>query len=422
MKQHTLAVVALLDRRLVVIAVGALGIRMAAALSARDFLVQGDAFAFHQVAQGLADGRGFRSAVTGAPTAEYPPAWEVLLAAADFVGANGYFSHRVIGALLGTLTVVLIGLLGQAVASRGTGLLAAGIAAVYPLLWVTDVSLMSESLYGVLLVATLLAAHHRRPVALGVLLGLAALTRGEALALVFLLVVPLLWRERRALALAIGAFVLVLSPWTVRNLVTFDSPVLISNNANGIWTGANCPATYYGNLIGAWRFQCYTPARPGEDEAEYFARQRDEGLAYMRDNAERLPAVMVARLARLANVRDVDQAIFLDAQEGRLPEPTRWGIRIGWLVMLLAAAGFVVQRRRRGPLLVLGAPILMVVLVALATYGSTRFRYGAEPSLAVLAAIGLAAVVARLRTRITQFQVASSRSPGTRVMNDNRGQ
>lgn len=413
---------ALLDPRLAVIAAGALGIRVAAALSARDFLVQGDAFAFHQVAQGLAEGRGFRSAVTGAPTAEYPPAWEVLLAAADLVGANGYFSHRLIGALLGTLTVVLIGLLGQAVASRGAGLLAAGIAAVHPLLWVADASLMSESLYGVLLVAALLAAHHRRPVVLGVLLGLAALTRGEALALVVLLVVPLFWREWRALALAVGAFSLVLAPWTVRNLVTFDSPVLISSNANGIWTGANCPATYRGDLIGAWRFQCYTPVRSGEDEAEYFARQRDEGLAYLRDNAERLPAVMVARLARLANVWDVDQAIFLDAQEGRLPGPTRWGIRAGWLVMLLAAAGFVVQRRRRGPLLVLGAPIVLVVLVALATYGSTRFRYAAEPVLCVLAAVALTAAWPRLRTRMTQFQVASSRSPGTRVMNDSRGQ
>lgn len=410
------------ERRLAAVAVGALGVRVAAALSARDFLVQGDAFIFHHVAQGLADGRGFSQVFEPGPTAEHPPGWEVLLAAADLLGANGYFSHRLIGAVIGTLTVVLIGLLGRAVATGVVGLVAAGIAAVHPLLWSADVSLMSETLYGALLVGALLAAHARRPVALGVLLGLAALTRGEALALVVLLVVPLFWRRWRSLALAVGAFVLVLTPWTVRNLVSFDRPVLISNNANGVWAGANCPATYRGDLIGSWRFQCYTPRRPGEDEAEYFARQRDQGLDYLRDNVTRLPVVMAARLIRLADVWRTEQAVFIAAQEGRLTRPTRWGIRLEWVLYLLAVAGLASQRRRRGPLLVLLAPIAMVVLVALATYGSTRFRYGAEPSIAVLAALGLVSAVSTFRARITQFQVSSSRRPGTRVMNDSRGQ
>ena len=404
------------------VAVAALGIRLAAAVSAEDFLVQGDAFVFHHVAQGVADGQGFHVLGGPAPTAEHPPGWEIMLAAADLVGANGYFSHRLLGTLLGTMTVVLIGLLGRAVATPAVGLLAAALAAVHPLLWSADVSLMSETLYGAFLVGALLAAHRRSPLALGALLGLAALTRGEALALVVLLVVALFWRQWRAMALAVGAFVLVLAPWTVRNLVTFEKPVLISNNASGVWAGANCPSSYYGDVIGSWRFQCYTAPHPGDDESEHFARQRDQGVDYMVDNLGRLPAVMVARLARLADVWRVEQAVFIAAQEGRLTRATRWGIRLEWMVYLLAAAGIVIQRRRRGPLLVLLAPIAMVVLVALATYGSTRFRYAAEPVLCVLAAVAVSAAWPRLRTRITQFHVASSRKPGTRVIHDNRGQ
>lgn len=410
------------ERGVVGIAAGALAIRTAAAVWARDFQVQGDALVFDLVARNLAGGDGFRRAFEPGPTAEHPPAWEVLLAAADLLGADSFLSHRLIGALIGTLTVVLIALLGRAVAGAAVGLVAAAVAAAHPLLWTADVSLMSETLYGALLVGALLAAHGRRPVPLGVLLGLAALTRGEALALVVLLVVPLFWRDWRRTGLAVAAFVVVLTPWTVRNLVTFEQPVLISTNANGVWKGANCPDTYRGDLIGSWRFQCYSPGRPGEDESEYFARQRSEGLAYLRENAGRLPVVLAARLARLADVYSVDQSVFLNAQEGRLPRPTRWGIHAAWVLMLLAAAGAVLQARRRGPVLVLLAPIAMVVLVSLATYGSTRFRYGAEPSIAVLAAIALVAGWSRLRTRMTQFQVASSRSPGTRVMNDNRGQ
>src|SRR3954449_7212525 len=101
--------------RLAVIAAGALAVRVVAAIVTNDHLVQGDAMTFHQVAQHLADGQGFHQAFASGPTAEHPPAWEVVLAAADLVGANGYFTHRLVGALLGTITVVLVGLLGRAV-------------------------------------------------------------------------------------------------------------------------------------------------------------------------------------------------------------------------------------------------------------------------------------------------------------------
>jgi 4-amino-4-deoxy-L-arabinose transferase-like glycosyltransferase len=396
------------ERRLAVIAAGALTVRAYAAYQARDHLVQGDAMVFHQVADRLADGQGFRQAFEPGPTAEHPPAWEVVLAAANLLGADGYFTHRLVGALLGTITVVLIGLLAHRVAGRPVAYVAAGLAAVYPMLYTADVSLMSESLYGAFLVAALLAAHARRPVALGVLLGLAALTRGEALILVALLVVPLFWGQKRRLVVALAAFALVLAPWTIRNLATFAEPVLISTNANGIWKGANCPDVYSGPLIGAWRFQCYSPARPGEDESEYFARQRDEGLSYAFDNLGRAPAVVTARLGRVLDVWDVDQALYLNAQEGRLPDQVRRGIRMAWALMLLSVAGAFVLRRRRHDLLVLLAPVALVLLVAAVTYGTTRFRFAAEPSLCILAAVALVTAAGALRERLPARPVSAS--------------
>jgi 4-amino-4-deoxy-L-arabinose transferase-like glycosyltransferase len=410
------------ERRLAAVAAGALGVRVAAALGARDHLVQGDAMVFHQVAQHLADGDGFMQAFRAQPTAEHPPGWEVVLAAADLLGGNGYLSHRLLGAAIGTVTVVLIGLLGRRVTDGATGLGAAAIAAVYPMLWAADVSLMSETLYGALLVTALLAATTvrdggaARGALLGALLGLAALTRGEAILLVPLLLVPLTWRNRRAMAAGVAAFALVLAPWTIRNLTTFQEPVLVSGNANGIWIGANCPDTYHGELIGYWRFQCYLPERPGEDESQYYARQRDAALEYAWDHRERWPAVIPARVLRLLDAWDVEQSQFINAQEGRGSRATRWGIRMWWLLAPLAAAGALLVRRERWVLL---APVALVLAVGIATYGTTRFRYAAEPSVCVLAAV---APVALRRTRITQFQLATSRRPGTRVMNASRGQ
>ena len=54
-------------------------------------------------------------------------------------------------------------------------------------------------------------------------------------------------------------------------------------------------------------------------------------------------------------------------------------IRAYWVVAILALIGIVLLWRRqdRFPLVVLGAPIVMVLLVAILTYGGTRFRYAA---------------------------------------------
>jgi len=404
------------ERGLGLIALGALAVRSAYAVWNRAFLVQGDAMTFHQVAQHLADGAGFIQPFTVPvqPTAEHPPLWEVVLAGADLVGADGYLSHRLLGALIGTVTVVLIGLLARAVAGPRAGLIAAAIAAVYPILVTADGSLMSETLYGALVAAALLVALalRRAPsawlaLAFGALVALAALTRGEGLGLIVLLGVPLAWRaagsRRRRLGLLAAmaaAFLVVLAPWTIRNRSTFKDPVVISTNSSGVWIGANCPAVYSGSLIGSWRFQCYLPRRAGEDESQYFTRNRDAGIRYMRHHAGRLPVVMLNRVERMLDVGHVDQALYLNAAEGRPARPMRWAIRSAWVVMLLAVGGLVVLVRRRSDALwILLAPVVLVFVTALATYGNTRFRQGAEPSFVVLAGVALDAGWALLAAR-----------------------
>jgi 4-amino-4-deoxy-L-arabinose transferase-like glycosyltransferase len=400
-------------RYLGLIALLALAVRTVNAIQHRDFQVLGDALTFHLVGQGLADGKGFVEAFPpGGPTAEHPPGFELFLALFDRLGANGYLAHRLILGAVGTGTVVLIGLLGRRIAGDRVGLAAAALAAIYPMLWLADAALMSETLYGFFLVAALLCAlwlrerpSWRRAAALGALLALAALTRGDALALLVLLAVPVAiaararWRERIGLwAVTLAAFCVVVAPWTIFNLTRFDTPVLISTNSNGLFVGANCAETYAGPLIGAWRFQCYTQRRAGEDEDAYFLRQRKIGIDFALDHTDRWPAVVLARLGRVLDVYRVDQSVFFNTAEGRPANPVRWGIRMYWVVALLAIGGAVLlaRRRRSFGLLVLLAPVAMVLLVAIVTYGGTRFRFAAEPSLVVLAAVALVAIGERL--------------------------
>jgi hypothetical protein len=69
-------------------------------------------------------------------------------------------------------------------------------------------------------------------------------------------------------------------------------------------------------------------------------------------------------------------------------------------VAVLAIVGTVLLRRRRTvPLFPLVATPAVVLVTVLVTYGLTRFRFAAETSLIVLAAVAIDAAVARVRSR-----------------------
>lgn len=378
--------------------------RVAYAIHNRNYAVVGDALTFHLEGGYVAHGQGFHNITDGARTAEHPPLHILLIALIDLLGAHSFEAQKIALSVVGTGTVVLVGLAGRLLGGERLGLIAAAVAALYPMLWLADGTLMSETTYALLITAALVCAlaYARRPspwlaAALGALIALAALTRGEGLALLVLLAAPLAWRRPRHLAAVAVAAVVVLAPWTIRNLATFDKPFLISTNGEAIWAGANCHQTYYTDQIGAWIFNCYGP-RPAGDESVQALAYRDRGLRYMRHHTGRLPAVVAARLGRLWDVyRPWTQGTFFSATEGRRPRATHVALIVYWALLPLAVAGAVLLRRRRRELWILLAPVVMVTLVAATTYGTTRFRTAAEPSIVLLAAVSLQALVGRVR-------------------------
>ena len=58
---------------------------------------------------------------------------------------NTTAAQKALLGLVGSLTVATIGFLGRAVKDERTGLIAATIAAFYPMLWLPDAALMSET-------------------------------------------------------------------------------------------------------------------------------------------------------------------------------------------------------------------------------------------------------------------------------------
>jgi 4-amino-4-deoxy-L-arabinose transferase-like glycosyltransferase len=397
-------------RRLGLIAAGALALRLIyLAVLARHVGGAGDYHFYDSTANLIADGRfftdPFRLAADGVatPTAAHPPLWPLLLSVSSLLGATGETAHKLVGCLVGTGVVGLIGLLGRRIGGDRLGLAAAAIAAVYPVLVAADASLMSEPLYGLFIALAMLAGLRlaERPTAgraavLGVVIGLAALTRSEGLLLLLLLAAPLAVRApvpRRAragmLIAAVAAALLVIAPWTARNWAVFDQPVLISNNDGTLLAGANCPASYSGALLGGWSFDCISTALPADDEAERSDRWRREGIDYAREHASRWPVVVPVRVLRTLDLyQPLEQAQFA---EGRDRTVDRIGVLCFFALVPLAALGLLALRGR-APLIVLLAPLALVLLTSALGYGIPRLRHAAELPLVILAAAGLLAL------------------------------
>jgi 4-amino-4-deoxy-L-arabinose transferase-like glycosyltransferase len=335
------------------------------------------------------------------PTAAHPPLWPGLLALLGlFTAPASGLGHatgaavdiaRILGCLLGTCVVLLTGLLGRRIGGWRVGLLAAAIAAVYPHFITIDGFLMSEPLYGVIIGGTLLMAYRfaARPtrwgaLALGVLVGLAALTREEALLFVPVLLLPLAWRagSQRLIfgALAVLGVVVVIAPWTARNYFAFHRFVPISNGSGAVISGANCDKTYHGSSIGSWQVACVAPPHPSTNEAVRAASEQSQGLRYVGHHPARAVLVAGVRLLRV-------WSLFAPNDQTIGDRTVLWiGLAIYYCLLAAAVWALVMLRRRGRRLLILIAPAIVVSITAIIGVGLDRLRYDAEIPLIALAA------------------------------------
>lgn len=404
---------------LLAVFVGALGIRLAVVAAVHvpsepGYLVDYDPIFYHRQANLVADGRGFiapyrlddsgHGVVT--PSAGHPPLLSIVLAAGSVVGLRSFRDHRAITALIGALVVLPVGFLAAWLAGWWAGIVAAALAAVYPNLWINDGMLMPEGLYALLVALMLLATYavivgwHRRAstVALGLCIGLAALTRGEGLLFLAFLVVPLailapLGSARRRLLVAgtaVAATAVVVLPWTLYNLTRFQHPVIISTAQDTTLAGANCKLAYYGSGLGYWGEQCFDDILARNLEESVAAQDmRSRALHYARHHVSRLPVVAAARFGREWGLVRPKQTVDADILENK-PRSWSWvGYFSFFVVLAFGIAGAVRLWRRRVPIWPFVMTAVMVSVTAVVFYGNTRFRIPVEIAIVVLAAVAI---------------------------------
>jgi hypothetical protein len=382
----------------------------------------GDAPWYLDTAQLFAQGHGFVEPLrwfglhTRQETAGHPPASTLFNSALDVLGIHWSLYHRIWGLLPGAVSIAMAGLIGRAVASGRGGLGAAAAAAVSIPLIVHDVDLWSEGLYLAFLLTAVWAAvllgqrpSLARAAGLGLAVGATALTRAEGILLVVLVVaVPCTVaaaRGRRTALVAIGvvAMIVPIVPWFAYNTTRFEHPVVLSTGMGYLLWSSNCRATYSGWNLGGWGYLCAGGHHHlSDDESTADLQTRRIGLDYARAHADRLPVVVLARVARtfgLWRPRQVaDESLFLrDAGLGGL---TWVAVVQFWLYAVLAGFGIVeLAHRHRRVLLPLLVPIGITVFITVTAYGSVRFRASADAVAPVLAAVGAASVAARRSAR-----------------------
>jgi 4-amino-4-deoxy-L-arabinose transferase-like glycosyltransferase len=383
----------------------------------------GDAFFYHRGANLLADGHGFIEPF-GYPhliqqAAEHPPLYLLYLAIPSVLGMTSTLTHLLWSCVLGGAAVFVVGLLGREVLSPRVGVVAAVVAALYPNLWIPDGSLEAETAAIFTTALTLLLAYRylRRPgpwrlVAVGAAAGAAALTRSELILLAPFVVVPLglltsqvtLRTRIRWLAAAALATLVVIGPWVGFNIARFRHPVYLSVQYPALLASANCDPAYHGRLVGSFSIDCTTRAERAErtrgDESQVAVGLQRAAVRYIEHHLGRVPVVVAARLGRVLDVFRAGQNLTLREYEyGVEPSVATAALATYYLLAATAIIGAVILHRRHRPLLsLLAVPAIVVVSTAI-TYGSTRFRAPAELVLAVLAAIAIDSVIARVGAR-----------------------
>jgi 4-amino-4-deoxy-L-arabinose transferase-like glycosyltransferase len=403
-------------RRLAALTALALAVRLVYALAIVDDPTGvGDAILYHVIAHALADGHGYANALFGeyAPTATHPPLYPLVLAGFFKLGLGSFNDQQAITCLMGTAAVALIGLLSRRLADPRAGLIAAGVAAVYPPLFVVDGSAIADALYVPLIAATLLLAYRLidRPapsvaVALGAVIGLATLTRSEGILLLVLVVVPVAvirggHRRWRLLAACAAATAVVLAPWLLRNQLTLERFPLLSTNGALTAPAANCYETYFGPKIGFVGHGCAlrSPCLRIKTEVPRSECLGREAWSFVRDHERRLPLVLLAREARTWQVYGIRNDISYSTVWGRPRGISTAGLVFYALLLPLAVVGGLQLRRRGEPLVPLLAPFVLATAVAAMAFGFSRYRLAAEIPLVVLGAVAIDHLLSPPRAR-----------------------
>jgi 4-amino-4-deoxy-L-arabinose transferase-like glycosyltransferase len=338
---------------------------------------------------------------------------------------------ELLNALLGALTVVALYVVARRAFDRTVAVVAAVALAVMPgPIMYADV-LIAETLFTFVFMVFFVVMAFARPtvrwaIAIGAVIGLGALVRGEALTW-GLVPVVMWWRmvPLRTVALrtaTIGVVIIaVLTPWTIRNAQQVGSFVPLATNSSAtLWVGHNPDATgaqMYPPPEFYDRFGTENPRRE-LDSARYM---RSEAIRYMLTNPVHELQLIPLKILYL-NRGDSSALQWVDVQpEGTAMSPLtsqRVGLvaDIAYYALLTTLILSVVVLGRalwRHPLMkgVLTSLLTALFLFGFLYYGNYRYRIPYTPLMILVASVFATTIWRRrsvLRTDVSSLGAGTS--------------
>ena len=363
-----------------------------------------DAETFARIGWSIARGQGYPER-----SFWHPPGYPSFLGGVWWLAGDSYLAPRLVQALLGALSVVLIAWLGTRHFGRVVGLGAGLAASLYSMLIYFDAELLAPTLAIFVLlssvaIATLARESRRRALwfAAGALGGLAGTVVATSLIVPAVLAA---WARRRAHWVVLGA-ALVVAPVTLRNLVRGHELVLISANGGlNFWIGNNPDYEATVNIRPdlQWKRLVDEPARAGvrgtAASSRYFARK---ALTWAWRSPGAFLRLQLHKLRLLVGGNEIyrNHAIYPARVDSPVLAALLWklpGLAFPFgLLLPLAAVGLAVGARRAPCLAVLVAALAAMVLVFFVT---ARYRVMLVPFLLIFAARAVHWFVAEARPR-----------------------
>ena len=376
--------------------------------SGRRFFIEGDAEGYWELGQRIA--RWDDYAVHEPPRYVHRmPGFPTILAISNLVFPDNMFAARLLLSLLGVVVCWLVFKLGSQLDSPQTGLIAAAICAVSPMLVGFSPLILSETAFATSLVVSLLAVKRlidvihtgtrvkdRRKILfqtilVGTLIGLGVYIKPSwiLIAPCFVAFICLAFRYSKrsivsGIVIILSLFV-VLLPWGVRNFTVSDHFTLTT-----FWMG---PSLYDGlqpGATGASDMRFYDkeqlPARFSEYEVDRIYRDRAVQLAF--NDPLRVVRLAGSKFLRFWNLwpnADQFQSGWIRLGMGLFYVPT----------FLLCLIGIWEWRHRFWPLAICLGPVLYFTGLHLIFVSSLRYRLPAEYPLMILVAVGLQAILSK---------------------------
>lgn len=376
---------------------------------------------YEEMADNVLAGRGFHRAMPfgqGDKHAVRTPLYPLAIAGLKLLPGDTTGKVALLGALLGTASVLLSAHLARRTFGARAGWIAGAVAALWPHACVHDAAMQDTAMYSALMLGCIALALRLRDVAAargapwlalawGLLAALAVLTRVTLVLPVVALVawLALAVPRRRALAFLMALGLLAgLAPWVARNARVVGAPVLTTDAGRSLWLGNN-PQTfsvYPRQSIDRSEERAWDALSPQQrDEVRSLAGdERAQDAWFRREAIAHVRAHPLAALSGFVRKAWAVVSPWMSPRAGALKQAVHL---VTWTpVLALALVASWRHRSRWRDLLPLWIPAALLVLHSGAFFGHSAYRAYVDALAIVLASEPLA----RLAERIPRLGLA----------------